>query len=791
MNDAAQVDIIIKASASGVTTGVAQAQKSLAGLGKGAGAASVSVQSAMDKMSAAARRAVAPIAAAAAAYLSYSSAMAAINRAGELDKLSASLDLSVEKLQELQYAAEQTGATADGMAQGLRQMGLFLDEVRGGGEEATKSLRALGLALDGPGGLAGMSADEQFKLIAEALAKIPDAQKRAALANDIFSRSSKDLAQTLTVGKAGLDALGKSAQETGLVVSKIDNSKLEELGDVIDTATRRMQAMVSKGLAGVAPALGGIIDAMTQLKVAGDGTADVAQLLSKWWVAAAAVAAKAWYGLQMILVGLGMAVNGLAELATKAVGMIWDGFSWLTGALRESWKTVAAAASWAWADVKKNAMEAFGAVAGAWSAMVSSVGTRVRELGLLMNEAYEGSGDALVNAGESAERFATKLKTDVSSSVAEAKKDMDDAAATMASTVTRIMSVKAGARPEWMQSLNTYFEDARAKGMALLADLGVKAVQTQDQLSATFDKIGADGAGGGDNGQAAADAQVQVKKAMYGELSDLEGAYFARSDAAMRQSVAARAAQELAAANLAISIHGKKFADLSAAAEQYNSDDFARRQARLEQEAADETAEYEKTKAALETKIAMKQAEHAALAALEAQHATNQANFKDGMAQMDVQRQQRVMGDVAGVLGQAAALMDKNNKSQFTAWKVFATGQATVNAMLGFTNILADKSLDTMMGGPWYRIGMASTVLGLGLAQAAKIASTPFGGKGGGGSASVSAPERGDSSNQGGPGGNTNVNVALYGSNFSQDSVRGLISAINDASSDNFQIKAS
>jgi hypothetical protein len=143
-----------------------------------------------------------------------------------------------------------------------------------------------------------------------------------------------------------------------------------------------------------------------------------------------------------------------------------------------------------------------------------------------------------------------------------------------------------------------------------------------------------------------------------------------------------------------------------------------------------------------------------------------------------------------GVLGQAAALMDKNNKNQFLAWKVFATSQATINAMLGFTNILADQSLDTMMGGPAYRISMASAVLGLGLAQAAKIASTPFGGKGGGSSASASAPNR-DTSNQGGPGGNTNVNVALYGSNFSQDSVRGLISAINDASSDNFQIKAS
>lgn len=153
------------------------------------------------------------------------------------------------------------------------------------------------------------------------------------------------------------------------------------------------------------------------------------------------------------------------------------------------------------------------------------------------------------------------------------------------------------------------------------------------------------------------------------------------------------------------------------------------------------------------------------------------------------------MSALGGVLGQAAGLMDQHNRAQFQAWKVFASGQAVINALLSFSNIMGDPKVELMFG-PTGQIALAYTSLALGMAAAAKIASTPFGGTGGGGGL-------GGGSGGGGGGGSgaaaaremnpaqTNVNVALHGQNFSADQVRGLISLINQQQSQNMVVKMS
>jgi hypothetical protein len=211
-----------------------------------------------------------------------------------------------------------------------------------------------------------------------------------------------------------------------------------------------------------------------------------------------------------------------------------------------------------------------------------------------------------------------------------------------------------------------------------------------------------------------------------------------------------------------------------------------------------EQAAYDERIKVLEQRQGDDVARDAEILSVKERHAAAQVGIAERQAQLEANAHITAMNQISGALGQAAALMDKNNRQQFNMWKVFATSQATVNAMLGFTNILADKSVDLMFGGPGYRIAMASTVLGLGMAQAAKIASTPFGGGGGGGGGGGSVGSSGGSaksmsSGEGGgqnTGGQSNVRVNLYGSNFSADQVRGLIGAINSQAGDNMTLKA-
>lgn len=149
------------------------------------------------------------------------------------------------------------------------------------------------------------------------------------------------------------------------------------------------------------------------------------------------------------------------------------------------------------------------------------------------------------------------------------------------------------------------------------------------------------------------------------------------------------------------------------------------------------------------------------------------------------------MSALGGVLGQAAALMDQHNRAQFTAWKVFASGQAVINALLSFSNIMGDPKVEFMFG-PTGQIALAYTSLTLGMAAAAKIASTPFGGTGGagglgggggggGGQGAAAAREMNPAQ--------TNVNVSLYGSQVGADQVRGLIGLINQQQSQNLVVK--
>lgn len=148
------------------------------------------------------------------------------------------------------------------------------------------------------------------------------------------------------------------------------------------------------------------------------------------------------------------------------------------------------------------------------------------------------------------------------------------------------------------------------------------------------------------------------------------------------------------------------------------------------------------------------------------------------------------MSALSSVLGQAAGLMDQHNRSQFAAYKVFASSQAVINALLSFSNIMGDPKVESMFG-PAGQIALASTSLALGMAAAAKIASTPFGGgaggasMGGGGSASGSNADQARAMNPA----QTNVNVALYGQSFGADQVRGLIGLINQQQSQNMVVK--
>lgn len=106
-----------------------------------------------------------------------------------LDKMSLRTGVSVEALSELGFAADLSGTDLETLEAGLRNMQKSLVEAAKGSEGTTQSLGLLGLTVQD---LAGMSPDQQFKLLAE----------RTARASEQTAKNTKRLVDA--VGTGGL-----------------------------------------------------------------------------------------------------------------------------------------------------------------------------------------------------------------------------------------------------------------------------------------------------------------------------------------------------------------------------------------------------------------------------------------------------------------------------------------------------------------------------------------------------------------------------------------------------------
>lgn len=159
-------------------------------------------------------------------------AVVAFNQAGnDVADGAARMGIGVEAYQSLAFAATLSGTSIEKLEPAMRKMGNVIAHAAAGGKQAKDVLRGIGLSA---AELAGLSPDEQYKRIADALAKIPDRGKRAAAATALFGEASGDLLPMLSQGRAGIEALQKEAEALGVVMSADAVKQAEELGDAFD-----------------------------------------------------------------------------------------------------------------------------------------------------------------------------------------------------------------------------------------------------------------------------------------------------------------------------------------------------------------------------------------------------------------------------------------------------------------------------------------------------------------------------------------------------------------------------
>jgi len=236
-----------------------------------------------------------------------------------LGKMSARTGVSVEALSELGFAAEQSGSDLESLENGLRRMQRSIYDAGRGLSTAKDALADLGLRFED---LNGLSPEEQFKLLGEALSRIEDPTKRAAIAMALFGRSGTKLLPMFKNGAAGIEALQQEARSLGLTMSGEDARAAEVFTDVMNKLWKTVKMGVFHVGAALAPVLQKVAEIITTVtgRISNWINANRRLVVVVFAVTAAIVAGGvALMALGTIISGLGSAFGALATI-TATVG---------------------------------------------------------------------------------------------------------------------------------------------------------------------------------------------------------------------------------------------------------------------------------------------------------------------------------------------------------------------------------------------------------------------------------------------------------------------------------------
>jgi len=180
----------------------------------------------------------------------------AIETAGKLNDLSTRLGVSVEFLQEMQYAAEQSGASLDDVAGAVEKLSISRMKALSGDKAAIENFDKMAIsmeqvkALDG-GGL--------FKAAGKLFESGVDPQKLIGPFRELAGRGAGSLIPAMA---EGLDQAAEKARNLGLVMSNEVVASLDEFNDRVDTMKKGLEATIGTLMADIGAPLLRQLDAL-------------------------------------------------------------------------------------------------------------------------------------------------------------------------------------------------------------------------------------------------------------------------------------------------------------------------------------------------------------------------------------------------------------------------------------------------------------------------------------------------------------------------------------------------
>ncbi|MCC6320437.1 MAG: phage tail tape measure protein, partial [Phycisphaerales bacterium] len=246
-----------------------------------------------------------------------------------LDKMSIRTGVSVEALSELGYAAELSGANLEILESGVRIMQRTLGEAAQGTSTAVEALDRLGLSA---AQLAGLSPEQQFKVLADRISQVTDPTLRAAIAMEVFGKAGTKLLPLMAEGAAGIEAMQEEARRLGLTVSTETARDAAQLNDALGTLWKVLKQGVFTIGGALAPMLKDLAERITRIIVSVTTWIKANRETVVWALKVAAAVAVAG----VAIVALGYIVSGIGAtlgIVAGVIGGIGAAFSMIGAAI--------------------------------------------------------------------------------------------------------------------------------------------------------------------------------------------------------------------------------------------------------------------------------------------------------------------------------------------------------------------------------------------------------------------------------------------------------------------------
>jgi TP901 family phage tail tape measure protein len=238
----------------------------------------------------------------------------AIDFADELGKLSQKVGITVQDLQFLAYAADQSDVPMEGMVKALKKLSTTMFEAGTGSKEAAALFSGLKVEIQDASGKLKPT-DEVLGQLADRFHSMEDGPTKAALAVKLFGREGLAMIPFLNQGRQGLEQLREQFKSVAGVIDDETAQAAEHFNQQLKTLGTASQKLKIELARSMMPALQDITRAMTEAAKEGG-------ILYTLWIGLGGVAANL-FGSGSVESQLGAVREKIADLKKQQEAMAW------------------------------------------------------------------------------------------------------------------------------------------------------------------------------------------------------------------------------------------------------------------------------------------------------------------------------------------------------------------------------------------------------------------------------------------------------------------------------------